>query len=153
MVIAPSVAMLRPIAPSPAGRILSADRERPPGQPLGGLETAEAAVDACDRIEKIRLDVRLRGKLGVQALAGLIQQRARRKVAAGLVGIGDLEEADQELFDGVGPARGGGGDAGVGLGAGTLAGRGDEPSHEGNGDERSGGRRSRRLRRTNLPAR
>ena len=85
-----------------------ADRQGALRELLRRVEPAEAAVDAGDGLEKVGLDVRLPAELGLQALAGLVEDLLRGDVAARLLGIGDLEEADQELLDALRAARGGG---------------------------------------------
>ena len=50
------------------------DRDGAPRELLGGVEAAERAIDARDGLEEIRLDVRLRGELGRETAAGLVEE-------------------------------------------------------------------------------
>ena len=72
--------------------------------------------------------------------------------AAGLLGVGDLEEADQELLDPVGAQGLGGGLPGVDARALRLPGRAGEAGDERQEDQR-GGRDPGAVARMNLPAR
>ena len=122
-----------------AGKPRAPERERLIGERRRRLEEADPQVDPRDRVEEVGLDGRLGGELGPEQPRALLEDLPRRDVLpAGLLGIGDLEEADEELLDARGTQRLRRRVARVRLGAARLPRRAREARHEREEDERGG---------------